>query len=334
MLLSTFTLANPWWLLALPLVIALVILAGRSGLTSSITFSSLSILGSLARKAKRRPLGIHPTFWLFSMLLAVLACTRPQIVKSFETTKHNGIDIVIALDLSYSMTIEDFFPNDDRSKRAMQRLDAAKGVLRTFIAERANDRIGIVAFSGRPYTLSPITLDHNWLLKRLDVVDSGTIKEQGTAIGSAIAASSTRLVNRDAKSKVLILITDGANNSGALDPVEAAELSADLSVKIYTIAIGTEEGRVPSTIQRYPKQEFDIPTLKKIASTTGGEFFRARSVSDLDKTFNNINELEKSTVEMLSSTIAEELFPWLVGGSALFALLSLVYRIISPFSIP
>lgn len=338
MILANFVFAQPWWLAAIPLALALAFLAGRAGLTTAITYSSLSILASLARKAKKRPFGVHPTFLLFAVLCGIIACARPQILKSYDTSKNDGIDIVVALDLSYSMTIDDFYPNDDRSKRPITRLVASKEVLRTFISRRPSDRIGIVAFSGRPYNLSPITLDHSWLYDRLDVaksgIEGGTIKEQGTAIGSAIAASSSRLTARDAKSKVIILITDGASNTGKLDPVEASEFAAQLDIKIYTIAIGTEEGRVAGTIQRFPKQEFDVPTLKKIASTTGGEFYRARSVSDLKNTFKTINQLEKTEVEVTSTVIADEYFTWFAGAAALLALASLAYRVLLPVAVP
>ena len=334
MIIAQLTLANPWWCLTLPLILVLAFLIKRTGTESSITYSSLSVLKTLAQSAKKRPIGLHLTCLLAALFFGIIACARPQLLKSYENDKQNGIDIVIALDLSYSMIIDDFFPNDDRSKKPIIRLEAAKRVLKKFITTRINDRIGIVAFSGRPYTLSPITLDHSWLHNRLEAVNIGDIKEQGTAIGSAIAASSSRLTERNSKSKVIILITDGANNTGKLDPVEAAKLSSELNVKIYTIAIGTEEGRVPSTIQSYPKQEFDEPTLKEIASTTGGEFYRARSISDLKDTFNTINTLEKTKIETTKTTIAKELFHWFAGCSALLAFTSLLFRVLLPVPIP
>ena len=167
---------------------------------------------------------------------------------------------------------------------------------------------------------------------RLEAVDLGDIREQGTAIGSAIAASATRLTDKEAQSKVIILITDGASNSGKIEPVEAAELAAKLGIKIYTIAIGTEHGRVPSNIQRFPKQEFDIPTLKSIASLTRGEFYRARSISDLRHTFNTINDLEKTEIEATKRTVTTELFPWLATLAALFGIFSLIHRTFNPGS--
>ena len=322
--------AQPWWFLALIPALLLLFLSGRRGLDNAITFSSLAILSSLADKPKTKAGGIKLSFLLFAIIAGIFALARPQKVQHLEYDSTDGIDIVIALDLSYSMIIDDFYPDDDRSRRSIRRLEAAKGVLKTFIDNRPNDRLGIVAFSGRPYSLSPITLDHNWLHNRLDAVQLGDIKEQGTAIGTAIAASATRLTEKEAKSKVIILITDGASNSGNLEPVEAAQLASKLGIKIYTIAIGTEHGRVPSSIQRFPKQEFDIPTLKEIARLTRGEYYRARSISDLRNTFNTINELEKSEVHSVKKTITEERFIPFAILCALLTSCALLYRIFNP----
>ena len=154
-------------------------------------------------------------------------------------------------------------------------------VVDDFISRRPDDRMGLVAFAGRPRDASPITLDHKWLRKALseirlnDEYDRGTVKEQGTAIGSALAAAASRLDARDAKSKIILLITDGASNSGKISPLEAAEEIKALGIKTYTVAIGTKEGRVSRGIQSFPRQEFDLPTLRKIAKETGAEHFWA-----------------------------------------------------------
>lgn len=326
MSLATIIFANPWWFLAIPFILLLPLLSGRKGLQNSITFSSLSVLAAIGKRPRNNAKGYHFTFLICALIMATFALARPQFKKTYTSVSNEGIDIVIALDLSYSMIIDDFYPEDDRTRKAIRRLDAAKGVLDTFIDQRTHDRIGIVAFSGRPYYLSPITLDHNWLHERLTAIKIGDIIEQGTAIGSAISASATRLNDRGAKSKVVILITDGASNTGKIDPVEAAHLAAKLDIKIYTIAIGTEEGRVPENIQRFPKQEFDIPTLKEIASSTNGEFYRARSINDLRNTFNSINRLEKTVAESVNTTLYKELFHWFAGISLIFLILSLLSR--------
>lgn len=334
MLLSSFTFDQPWWLLALIALIPLFFLKGKSGLTSKVSFSSLSILVSLGAKPKNRSGALFPTVLILSLFFGILALSRPVLQKTFDKKNATGIDIVVALDLSLSMEIKDFYPNDDRTRRPIMRLDAAKEVIRSFIESRPNDRMGIVAFSGRPYSLSPITLDHNWLLSRLSDIRLGDIKEGGTAIGSAIAASSTRLTDRDAKSKIIVLVTDGASNSGKLDPVEAAELASKLGIKIYTVAIGTEQGRVSRRIQNFPKKEFDTTTLKNIAQATKGEFYRARSVKDLEDTFTSINKLEKSKVSTITTVEKTELFPWFVGLSLLLLFLSLLAMTLIPKPIP
>ena len=323
--------AHPWWFLGLPLILLLPLLSGRKGLESSITFSSLSILASIGKTPRSSRKGYRFSFLICALVCAVFALARPQLKKTYTTVSNEGVDMVIAVDLSLSMTIDDFYPEDDYTKKPIRRLEAAKGVIHTFIDQRLHDRIGIVAFSGRPYYLSPITLDHNWLHQRLDDIQIGDIIEAGTAIGSAISASATRLNDRNAKSKVIVLITDGASNSGNIDPVDAAKLAAKLGMRVYTIAMGTEHGRVAQTIQRFPKQEFDIPTLKAIAATTNAEFFRARSMTDLRNTFNSINQLEKTVAESINTSIYKELFHWFAGLSFVFLILSLLYR--SAFSV-
>jgi len=156
------------------------------------------------------------------------------------------------------------------------------------------------------------------------------VKEQGTAIGSALAASATRLDSREAKSKVIVLITDGASNSGKISPVEAAEHAKTLGMKIYTVAIGTKEGRVSRNIQRFPRQEFDLPTLQKIAKLTGAEHYWAQNLDQLQNTFTTINNLEKTEVKSLTVIEDTELFPWFVGVSLLLALAAAGYLALNP----
>jgi Ca-activated chloride channel homolog len=203
-------------------------------------------------------------------------------------------------------------------------------VVNDFIASRPDDRIGMVIYSGRPYSVSPITLDHDWLLSSFKQVNLNILKEMGTAIGSAIAAASSRLDSRDAKSKIIILCTDGASNSGKISPIEAAENAKKLGIKIYTVAIGTEEGRVSSNIQRFARQEFDLPTLQKIADITGGKHYHAKSATALGDTFKTIDQLEKS--ESVSRTVIEdvELFPWFLGAAVLASLAAAFLLAINP----
>jgi Ca-activated chloride channel family protein len=324
-----------WLLLALPLLFMIFLRRGR-GSDAAVTFPNLSVLVSLGSRVRRTAGGVGLPLLIAALLLAILAMARPVWRNQFQSRTASGIDIVIAFDVSLSMDIDDFID----AGRRVKRIDVAKMVVDEFISRRPDDRIGLVAFAGRPRDISPITLDHDWLrgalgdLRLNDQFNRGTIKEQGTAIGSALAASATRLDARDAKSKIILLITDGANNSGKIAPMDAAEHAKTLRIKIYTVAIGTEEGRVDRSIQRFPYQEFDIPTLRKIAGLTGAEHYWAQSTESLRKTFTTIDELEKT--EARSHTVIEdkELFPWFLGPSLLAALAAAGAMLLRPPPMP
>lgn len=316
------TFANPFWFLGLLLIPGLWFLQMREGAKSSIVFSSLAILGSLGSKPKLRPGGL--SLLLLSLCLATcfVALARPQHRETFTARKASGIDILLTLDLSESMNIRDFLPPNAR--RTITRVGAAKSVLKPFIRNRPNDRMGLVIFSGQPYPVCPLTLDHEWLQQSIERVQINDIAEQGTAIGSAIAASATRLDARDSKSKIIVLITDGASNSGKLSPLQAAELAAELGIKIYPIAIGTEDGRVGRSVMSIPRQEFDVETLQEIAQATGGEFFRARDYNALQDTFASIDQLERSEARISSTVQAHDFYPWVCGLAALLGFAALV----------
>ena len=267
-----------------------------------------------------------------ALLSAIFAMARPVWRNEYQSRSASGIDIMLAFDISLSMNIDDFI--DDGQK--VQRITVAKKVVDDFISRRPEDRIGLVAFAGRPRDASPITLDHQWLRNSLNALRLndekrlGTIKEQGTAIGSALAAASVRLQARDAKSKIIVLTTDGASNSGKISPLEAAEHAKTLGIKIYTVAIGTTEGRVEKSVMRFPYQEFDLPTLQKIATMTGGEHYWAQDLAALKETFSTIDRLEKTDAKSLTVIDDRELFPWLVGFALLAALSSAIYMSMNP----
>lgn len=263
---------------------------------------------------------------ILALAFAIIAMARPQWSKQFADRKASGVDIVLAIDISFSMEIIDFKIN----RQSVQRIDAAKNTAEQFIRQRPNDRVGIIAFSGRPYVTSPITLEHEWLIEQLRELQPGLVKEQGTAIGSAIAAATTRLHDRESKSKVVVLVTDGSNNSGQLSPVEAAKHAAQLGVKIYTIAIGTEEGRLYNGRQAYPQQEFDTQTLEDIARITGAEYYRVRDTDKLRETFQSIDQLEKTDVRQHSTVVITELFPWFASAALFFTLLALTTQSLNP----
>lgn len=305
-----FCFAQPGWLLLfLPSVLLLVLRHGR-GASGSIVFPSLSILASLGAKVRQRVWNLGFPLGYTALAFSILSLARPVWLDQVISRTASGIDIMIALDVSLSMDIDDFMDNG----KPLNRIDVAKAVVNDFISGRPDDRIGLIAFAGRPSSISPITLDHEWLLKGLNAVRlEDFIRDQGTAIGSAIASAAVRLDARDSKSKIIVLITDGANNSGKLAPVEAAEQAKELGIKIYTIAIGTASGRVSKEIQRFPSQEFDLPTLEKIASVTGAEHYRADDLTKLKNSFQTINFLEKSEAKSHPTVENIELFPWFAG---------------------
>lgn len=327
-----FRFAQPGWLLLLLPTLALLILRRGRGAEAAVMFSNLSVLVSLGARVRRTAGGFGLPLCFISLFVAIFAMARPVWRNEYQSRSASGIDIMIAFDVSLSMDIDDFVDQGQRAKR----IDVAKMVVDDFISRRPDDRIGLVAFAGRPRDASPITLDHKWLRRALndlrlnDDYDRGTVKEQGTAIGSALAAASSRLDARDAKSKIILLITDGASNSGKIAPVEAAEHAKTLGIKIYTIAIGTVEGRVKRNIMKFPYQEFDIPTLQKIASLTGAEHYWARDLEALKKTFSTIDQLEKTDAKSFSVIEDIELFPWFLGIALFASLAAAFYLALNP----
>lgn len=330
--LEHFRFAQPGWLLLLLPTLALLVLRRGRGSEAAVMFPNLSVLVSLGARVRHTAGGLGLPLCFAALVVAIFAMARPVWRNEFQSRSASGIDIMIALDVSLSMDIDDFV---DRGQRA-KRIDVAKMVVDDFISRRPDDRMGLVAFAGRPRDASPITLDHKWLRKALseirlnDEYDRGTVKEQGTAIGSALAAAASRLDARDAKSKIILLITDGASNSGKIAPIEAAEHAKTLGIKIYTIAIGTKEGRVDRRIMRFPYQEFDLPTLRKIASLTGAEHYWAQDLEALKRTFSTIDQLEKTDAKSFSVIEDIELFPWFLGVSLLFSLAAAVYLAMNP----
>jgi Ca-activated chloride channel family protein len=257
------------------------------------------------------------------MALLILALARPQLGKGKTEIETSGIDIVLAVDVSGSMEAMDF--NIDG--QPVGRLSVVKKVVEQFVGDRPGDRMGMVAFAGRPYLVSPLTLDHDWLKDRLSEVKIGRV-EDGTAIGSAIASSVNHLRDSEAKSRIVILLTDGVNNSGAANPVTAAEAAKALGIKIYTIGAGTR-GEAPIPVRdRFGRQrmamtkvEIDEDSLREIASVTGGQFFRATDTDSLVKIYEEINQLETTKRKMKRYEDYQELM--------LFALLPGLFLVLS-----
>ncbi|MFN8252467.1 MAG: VWA domain-containing protein [Ferruginibacter sp.] len=247
----------------------------------------------------------------------IVALARPQTRSEMQKTDGEGVDIVLCIDVSGSMTAQDFQPN---------RLEAAKKVAADFVNSRGNDRIGVVIFAGESFTQCPITTDHNVLLGAIENIHNGLL-EDGTAIGSGLGTSVDRLRDSKAKSKVVVLLTDGENNGGLIDPRTAKEIAKTFGVKVYTIGVGTE-GYAPQPVNtpmgvqmQTAKVTIDEKLLKEIAAETGGKYFRAKDNDELSKIYSDIDKLEKSKVEVSSITrYSEKFFPFVMAALALLFL--------------
>jgi Ca-activated chloride channel family protein len=248
----------------------------------------------------------------------VVALARPQRTHSRTEVTANGIDIVLGLDISGSMQALDFTINNSR----VNRIAVVKSVVARFIDERPNDRIGLVAFAASPYVVSPLTLDHDWLLQNLERVNTG-MGDDGTAIGSAIAAAVNHLRTTTAKSKVVILITDGVNNSGKISPIAAAEAARALGIKVYTIGVGVR-GKVQIPVKDESGKprlitatvDIDEKTLQTIAAETGGRFYRATDTDSLRQIYEQINRYETSAQTVEKFEHVEELYRWALFPAA------------------
>lgn len=303
-----------WLLTLLPL---LAIFRGRRSAAPALIFSSTTIAATLAEGRKSGIGRLVPALRLFALGLLILAFARPQLGNTTTEIEASGIDILLAVDVSGSMEALDF----TLKGKAANRLDVVKSVMQTFIDERPNDRIGLLAFSGRPYMVSPLTLDHDWLLRRLESLSIGMV-EDGTAIGSAIGSGVNRLRDRDAKSRIMILLTDGMNNAGTVPPLVAAEAAETLEIKVYTIGAGTRgEAPMPMVDPFGRKQlvrvkvDIDDETLGQVAEMTGGRYFRATDTKSLEKVYDEINTMETTTRTIKKFENYRELFLWFVFAS-------------------
>ena len=319
--------ANPWFLLLLLAIPVLAYLHGRKGGAPSVVFSSTRPMRELGRRAVSKAGKILSALIFLALATWIVALARPRLGESITHTQASGIDIVLALDVSRSMLAKDFRIGAQRASR----IEAIKKVTREFIESRPNDRIGIVAFAGRPYLVSPLTLDHDWLLENLDRVKVGLV-EDGTAIGSAIASASNRIRTKQAESKVLVLLTDGDNNAGRITPIAAAEAAKTLGIRIYTIGAGTR-GLAPypvgrdmfgNTVFRNVPVDFDEKSLEEIAKIGNGRYYRATNTKSLQEIFAAIDELEKSIIDFTQYKKYTDLFHWFAGAGTLLLSVQLV----------
>lgn len=303
---------TPWALILIPLVPIILFLAGRRRSEAGIRFSNTALFIGLKESVKIKLFRWLPFLRTLSLVLMILAIGRPQTVTSESKIFGEGIDIILSVDVSTSMLAEDFALDAKRKNR----ITVAKDVIKDFIRVRGGDRIGMVAFASRPYTVCPLTLDHDWLALNLERVEVGMI-EDGTAVGSGILSSLNRIRDQQAKGKIVILLTDGRNNAGDVPPLTAAEAARALQIKVYTIGIGSHgKALYPvsdpfgKTIYKPVDVDLDEETLKAIAARTGAAYFRAADADALRKIYQAIDQLEKHTIEERKYDRHHELYYW------------------------
>lgn len=320
------TFHNPeilWLLLIVPLLVAYYLWVGRK--EASLTVSALG-RGRAPRTIRYwlRPLPFLLRLMALSALIVALA--RPQEEHTATETTVEGVDIVLAMDISGSMLAQDFQPN---------RIEASKSIASEFVADRQGDRLSIVAFAGESFTQCPLTSDRGAVQTALSRLKSGII-DDGTAIGNGLATAINRLRESSSKSKIVVLLTDGVNNSGEISPRMAAEIARDLNIKVYTIGVG-RRGMAPTPVMdpygnvglAMVQVEIDEESLREISKITGGRYFRAENAEALTNIYAEIDQMEKSKVEVTDYTTYEELFlVWLVWGLVLLFAEIIVNRIV------
>ena len=329
-----FEFQYPWALALLGLLPVYALLRGKPGKLSALTFSSADIARAAGAKARSAAGRFLFFLRLLAVALGIIALADPRLANYHVETESPGIDILLVLDLSWSMMAVDM----GKPAEKLSRFAIASSVLKDFIEKRPDDRIGMVAISGVPYLASPLTLNHGWLIENLQRLHVGIIGDLGTAIGDAVVVAAKRLkAVPNSKSRIMILLTDGDNNMGKIDPLPAAQLAAALGAKIYTIGIGIEQPcNLPAFDPATGQLKLDaggnvIPTLLlqpanysvlgKMAALSGGQFYRATNARELQSIYNQIDRLEKSHVKLRRFATYEPLFKWpLLAALGLLAL--------------
>ncbi len=313
-----------WSLVAIPLLSAWYVWR-RNKRQPRATLSTLGTLGNGPLDVKAQLRHVPFIASLLGLALLLLAMVRPQSKDNWQDVTQDGIDIMIAMDFSASMLAKDFRPD---------RLEAAKSIAMRFIDDRPNDRIGLVVYEGEAFTQCPLTTDHNVLNDLFRQARSGLI-DGGTAVGMGLATAINRLRDSESKSKVIILMTDGVNNAGTIQPLDAAQIAQQFGIRVYTIGVGTR-GKALSPVAIYPNGQFkydyvdvqiDDDMLRQVADLTGGKYFRATDEKKLQNIYQEIDKLEKTRVKVTEhSRRNEEYFPMLLAGCVLFAFSLLLER--------
>ncbi|MDQ3037706.1 MAG: VWA domain-containing protein [Myxococcota bacterium] len=316
--------ANPELLWLLALLPVYLIVRGRRGGRPSVRFSSAEVARDVARETRGRFGRWLPLLRVPAVALLILAMARPQIGHATTRVQASGVDLMLAVDVSGSMEALDL---QDASGAPASRIEVVKDVVASFVEARPNDRVGLIAFAGGPYLVSPLTLDHEWLQDNLHRLETGLI-EDGTAVGSALATSVERLREQDSESKVVVLLTDGVNNAGTIAPTLAAELARSMGITVHTIGVGVE-GQAPMPVRgedgvtRMVMADVDVDeeTLQAIADTTGGQFFRATDTDSLERVYAEIDRMERTDRTIERFEHHEERFAlFAVPGIALLGL--------------
>ncbi|MBL0308918.1 MAG: VWA domain-containing protein [Bacteroidetes bacterium] len=333
--LSHITFANPWVLWFIPVVLLLAglwwyFLSKKNNPT--LILSSTNSFAGLGVPMKARLKKFLPALRVLTLILLLLAIARPQTSYDEEKVTTEGIDIVLAMDVSSSMLAKDFTPN---------RIEAAKKEAMEFIDGRPNDRIGLVIFAGESFTQCPVTIDHTILKNQLKQIKNGLL-EDGTAIGMGLATATQRLKESQAKSKVVILMTDGVNNKGLVDPLTACDIAMQFGVRVYTIGIGTNgKAMTPVAMTQtgelifdYADVQIDEALLKDIAKKTGGQYFRATDNKRLKEIYSQIDKLEKTKIEVSAYQRKTEKFHGFAFLAGLLLLLEVLFRYLFLKSVP
>ena len=322
-----FRFANPEFLLLLILVptLGVFLWIHRQKMTGQVKYSTLRHLQKIPVSVRQR---LRQFFFILRLIiigLLILGLARPQSGSKQQEIITEGIDIMLVLDVSSSMLAEDFKPKN--------RIETVKIVAREFIAGRTNDPIGMVIFAGEAFTQSPLTLDYGILSQVLDYLNVAPREWDGTAIGNGLATAVGRLKDSKAKSKVIILLTDGVNNTGEIDPITAAQVAQTFNVRVYTIGAGTRgtamypvEHPIFGTQYRPMRVEIDEELLQRIADLTGGKYFRATDTEKLREIYEEIGELEKTKIEVKEFTKYTELFINFAGIALLLLLVEIVFN--------